>query len=87
MATTNTEKHPRRGNPNWGKPNVYEPPQPSAFEKLLTKLGLSLSAPCEELAAHEEVEKFAGKYALSRFVPEGLLKLLGVEDWASIGEN
>ena len=83
---TNTGKRPR-GNPNWGKSGAYEPPQPSSFERLLAKLGLNLSAPCEELAANKEVEKFAHRYALSRFVPEGLLKHLGLEEWGSIGQS
>lgn len=59
----------------------------AAFEKLLTKLGLSLSAPCEELAGNEEVTKFARKFALGKFVPEGLLKLLGLEERAQISDS
>lgn len=82
-TNTNTPvagKRPR-GNPNWGKPaGAYEPPQPSAFEKLLAKLGLSLSAPREELAAHPKIEDFARKHALNRFVPEGLLQFFGLDE-------
>ena len=74
----------RRGNPNWTNERYsYEAPQPSEFEKLLTKQGLNLSQSCEELAANPKIADYARRYAPSRFVPEGLLKLLGLNSTES----
>ena len=85
MTSTSTTVAPgkrRRGNPNWTNGlHGFERPEPSAFEKLLVKLGMNLAQPCEELAANEEVTKFARKHVGHHFVPEALLKLLGLEEW------
>jgi hypothetical protein len=80
-AIVATPRKRPRGNPNWGKAAGDEPVTPSAFEKLLEKSGLRLEQPCDELAANIEIVKFARKHALNRFVPEGLLKELGLEQF------
>jgi hypothetical protein len=60
----------RRGNPNWGKPEVGPAViVPSQFETLVEKLGL---AP-EEYASSRELREWTLRNRNERYVPEALL--------------
>jgi hypothetical protein len=78
----------RRGNPRWNQGKELEVPDvPSAFEKMLKRLGLTLGDDCARLAEHPKVGDWVRKHYRARFVPEGVLKALGLSDWSLAGDG
>ena len=65
-----------RGNPNWGKPHVYDfdPATPSAFEQIVTKLAL---VP-ENYRTSSPLRKWVQQNRHSKYVPEALLAYWGL---------
>jgi hypothetical protein len=66
----------KRGNPNWGKPDMHAAPiVPTSFEEVVKKLRLSPaeyegSLPLKEWARNNKDQKY---------IPDDLLKLWGFE--------
>jgi hypothetical protein len=88
MIQQQIQQRHRRGNPRWNQGRELEvPDMPSAFEKLLTRLGLKLEDDCARIAAHPRVGDWVRKHYRARFVPEGVLKLLGLADWTLPGDG
>jgi hypothetical protein len=67
----------RRGNPNWGKPDVRSMTeiQPSSFEKIVRKLHLSP----EQYIDSVQLKDWVRKNKDQRYVPSDLLKAWGFE--------
>jgi hypothetical protein len=65
----------RRGNPNWGKPNVPVPRLLSEFEQQVEKLGLRPN----QYQASPELRKWCRRNANIHYVPEDLLSLWRIE--------
>jgi hypothetical protein len=65
----------RRGNPNWGKPDVSVPVLPTAFEKQVEKLRLSP----DEYQDSPQLRNWCLRNANQHYVPEYLLKLWGID--------
>ena len=64
----------RQGNPNWGKPTVLAPPQPTGFEQQVEQLGLRP----EEYQGSPQLRNWCLRNANTHYVPEYLLKVWGV---------
>ena len=66
----------KRGNPNWGKPDMHAAPVvPTSFEEVVRKLSLSP-------ADHEgslQLKEWARKNKDQKYIPDDLLKLWGFE--------
>jgi hypothetical protein len=74
-----------RGNPNWGKPTVPVHVLRTEFEQQVEKLRLS----SDEYQDSPQLKKWCLKNAKTRYVPEYLLKLWGInvnENWGHIAE-
>ena len=65
----------RRGNPNWGKPDVSVHVLPTAFEKQVEELGLSP----DEYQGSPQLRNWCLRNANTHYVPEALLKLWGID--------
>lgn len=67
----------KRGNPNWGKPDIHSPAdvQPSSFEQMVQKLRLSP----EQYVASGPLKEWARKNKDQKYVPSELLKAWGFE--------
>lgn len=62
----------KRGNPNWGKPDIYSAAdvQPSSFEQIVRKLKLSL----DQYLASVQLKEWVRKNKDHKYVPSDLLK-------------
>lgn len=88
MIQHQIQKRRPRGNPRWSQGKELEVPDlPSAFEKMLKRLGLKLGDNCARLAAHPKVGDWVRKNYRARFVPEGVLKMLGLSEWTLPGDG
>jgi hypothetical protein len=70
----------RQGNPNWGKPTVLAPPQPTGFEQQVEQLGLRP----HEYQDSPQLREWCVRNANTHYVPENLLKVWEVnvhEGW------
>jgi hypothetical protein len=66
----------RRGNPNWGKPDIGVPPAaPSAFEKFVKSLHLSPS----QYQSSRVLREWVRKNKDQKYVPQELLEAFGFE--------
>jgi len=66
----------KRGNPNWGKPEVHSGPiTPTSFEEVVKKLRL---APAD-YGTSLQLREWAQKNKDQKYVPDDLLKLWGFE--------
>ena len=65
----------RRGNPNWGKPDVPVAVLPTAFEKQVEKLGLSP----DKYQDSSKLRNWCLRNANQHYVPEYLLKVWGID--------
>jgi hypothetical protein len=67
----------KRGNPNWGKPEVNSIPYPgaSSFEEVVKKLSLSPS----EYEGSIQLKAWVQKNKDQKYVPSSLLQAWGVE--------
>jgi hypothetical protein len=72
----------RRGNPNWGKPEVLVPLVPTEFEQQVEKLDLLP----DEYQASSQLKSWCRRNANLRYVPESLLKLWGIHVKDSWGQ-
>ena len=87
MIQHQIQKRRSRGNPRWSQGKELEVPNvPSAFERMLKRLGLKLENDCQTLVANPRVEAWVRGHYRTKFVPEGLLKLLRL-DWTLPGET
>ena len=67
----------KRGNPNWGKPNLLQLPHTTtAFENLIKRHGLATR---EEIATSSVVIEWVHKNFTRRYVPEWLITRLGLD--------
>lgn len=66
----------RRGNPNFGKPNILVPPSSlSAFDKVVQSLSLSPDQYPHSTALRDWVQKNKDQ----KYVPPAVLKALGLD--------
>lgn len=67
----------RRGNPNWGKPELYTPSAPTvtAFEKVVQELKLKP----DQYLSSSQLRVWVMQHKNSRFVPEALLEAWGLQ--------
>jgi hypothetical protein len=66
----------KRGNPNWGKPELPAGPVgPTSFEEVVKKLGLSPA----EYEGSARLKEWVRKYKDQKYIPDDLLKLWGFE--------
>jgi hypothetical protein len=66
----------KRGNPNWGKPEVHTAPvSPTSFEEIVKRLRL---AP-PDYGNSPELREWARKNKDQKYVPDDLLKFWGFE--------
>ena len=62
---------PKRGNPNWGKPDPFVHPKSiSAFEHVVRELNLQP----DQFVASKELRNWVQRNMRTHFVPEHLLK-------------
>jgi hypothetical protein len=70
----------RRGNPNWGKPQMNAPPTVSEFERVARQFNL-----CPEEYVHSiRLREWASRNRSSKYVPESLLEAWGFEIESSV---
>ena len=62
----------KRGNPNWGKPDIHSttPIQPNSFEQVVRKLRLSP----DQYAGSVQLKEWARKNKDQKYVPSDLLE-------------
>ena len=67
----------RRGNPNWGKPDIYSAAdvQPSSFEQIVRKLRLSP----DQYLGSVQLKEWVGKNKDQKYLPSDLLKAWNFE--------
>jgi hypothetical protein len=66
----------KRGNPNWGKPDIQAAPLvPTSFEGIVKKLRLSPA----DYEGSIQLKEWARKNKDQRYIPDDLLKLWGFE--------
>jgi len=66
----------KRGNPNWGKPDIQAPSvAPTSFEEVVKNLRLSPAEYEDSLALKEWVQKNKDQ----KYIPDDLLRLWGLE--------
>jgi hypothetical protein len=78
-----------RGNPSWSRGDSFPipPAGPTQFERYARKLGLDARSDCAELAKSEKLRDWAAKHHASRYVPEPLLKVWGLDSWRLPGDG
>jgi len=66
----------KRGNPNWGKPDIHAAPAvPTSFEEVVKKLRLSPT----EYEGSARLKEWVRKNKDQKYIPDELLKLWGLE--------
>ena len=66
----------KRGNPNWGKPEIHSAPvTPTSFEEVVKKLRLSPA----EYEGSVQLKEWARKNKDQKYVPHELLQVWGFE--------
>jgi hypothetical protein len=65
----------KRGNPNWGKPDVFKTSDPSTFEQVVSRLGLSP----HEYESSTALKKWVLMNKDHKYVPQELLNAWRLE--------
>ena len=66
----------KRGNPNWGKPDIHAAPAvPTSFEEVVKQLRLSPA----EYEGSARLKEWVRKNKDQKYIPDDLLKLCGFE--------
>jgi len=66
----------KRGNPNWGKPELHSGPVvPTSFDEVVKKLRLSPS----EYEGSTQLKEWARKNKDQKYIPDDLLRFWGFE--------
>jgi hypothetical protein len=65
----------RRGNPNWGKPEIFVPPIITEFERVTRELNLQP----DQYMRSTHLREWARRNKNSTFIPESLLQAWGFE--------
>ena len=67
----------RRGNPNWGKPEMMSPVVPTATE--FQRVASDFNLQPDEYINSTQLREWASRNKNSKFIPETLLKAWGLE--------
>jgi hypothetical protein len=72
----------RRGNPNWGKPEMMGRVEPTAteFQRVASEFNLQP----DEYISSTQLREWASRNKNSKFIPETLLKAWGIEVESSL---
>lgn len=72
----------RRGNPNWGKPEMMIPvvPTNTEFQRVASEFNLQP----DEYISSTQLREWASRNKNSKFIPETLLKAWGIEVESSL---
>jgi hypothetical protein len=65
----------RRGNPNWGKPEITVPPIVTEFERITREFNLQPN----QYIRSTQLREWASHNMNSKYIPESLLKAWGFE--------